>query len=70
VGDTPENRYDVYVDARSHLVNQWSFFKNQEDTIPLFTLPWTDYADYNGILLSSHRGDKVLGRIEALKSYQ
>jgi hypothetical protein len=70
VGDTPQNRYDVYVDARSHLVNQWAFFKNQGDTVPLFTLPWTDYAEYNGILLSSHRGDKVLGRIEALKSYQ
>ncbi len=70
VGDTPQNRYEVYVDTRSFLVNQWAFFRNAEDTVPLFTQPWTDYAEYEGILLSSHRGDKVLGRIEAHKSIQ
>ena len=60
IGDTPENKYEVFVDVNSHLVNQWSFFNNYTDTIPAFTIPWTDYQNYEGIQLSSHRGDNAL----------
>lgn len=67
VGDTPENKYEVFVDVNSHLVNQWSFFSERSDTIPAFTNSWTDYKDYEGIMLSSYRGDKVLSGISARK---
>lgn len=56
VGDTPENRYEVYVDRETGLVSQWSFFRNAGDTEPRFTLPWTDWASYGGIRLSTGRG--------------
>lgn len=59
VGDTPENKYDVYVDRESGLVTQWSYYKAATDAEPRFTLPWTGWADYDGILLASGRGPKV-----------
>ncbi|CAN0528999.1 unnamed protein product, partial [Scytosiphon promiscuus] len=31
VGVTPQNKYHVYVDKNSNLVNQWAFYKNYDD---------------------------------------
>lgn len=56
VGLTPNNRYDVYIDKESGLVCQWSHYRNREDEEPLFTRPWTDWKEYNGIMLSTGRG--------------
>ncbi len=56
VGDTPENRYEVFVDRESGLVTQWSFFKTAADTEPRFTLPWTGWTVFGGIKLATGRG--------------
>jgi hypothetical protein len=56
VGDTPENKYDVLVARDTGLVAEWSYYENASDAQPKFTLPWTDWTDFDGIKLSTGRG--------------
>ncbi len=63
VGDTPENKYWVYVDPETKLVTQWDFFTNADDEAPRFSTPWEGYEDYHGILLSGGRGKNQLSEI-------
>ncbi|RMG29988.1 MAG: hypothetical protein D6730_03100 [Bacteroidetes bacterium] len=64
VGNTPENRYLVYVDKESRLVTQWTFFRNAADEKPLFTTPWSNYRQHGKILLSGDRGQSAQGKRE------
>lgn len=76
VGDTPQNKYKIYVDTASHLVVQWAYYPKSDMTIPAFILPWGKYEKYGNILLSSFRGkntlspklgeDLILGNIKVL----
>ena len=66
VGDTPDNKYLIYVDQKSHLVVQWAFFTNFEDEQPRFVTPWADYKLYGNILLSGDRGKFKLSNIAVL----
>jgi plasmid maintenance system killer protein len=65
VGDTPNNKYQVFVDKETKLVSQWSFFGSAEDVDPLFTMPWTDYKKQGNLLLSGNRGRMKLTEIAA-----
>lgn len=56
VGDTPDNKYDVYVDRETGFVTQWSYYKTAADAEPRFTLPWNGWANYDGIMLATGRG--------------
>ncbi len=56
VGDTPDNKYDVYVDRESGLVTQWSYYQSASDAEPRFTLPWNEWAAYDGIMMATGRG--------------
>lgn len=56
VGDTPQNKYYVYVGRESRLVEQWSYFNDAGDAEPQFTLPWKDWQRYGKILLADERG--------------
>ena len=67
VGDTPENKYYVYVDKESHLVTQWAFFPKFDDEKPRFVTPWTDYQQHGNIMLSGNRGDYELSDIAVLE---
>ena len=60
VGNTPENKYKVWVDKASHLVWQWAYYPKFTDEQPRFTLPWTNYQKHGGILLSGERGERDL----------
>ncbi len=66
VGDTPENKYQVYLSADSKLVRQWAYFARATDVGPNFITPWDDYKTYGGILLSSGRGERSLTDIAVL----
>lgn len=57
VGDTPENKYEVYVDQSDHLIKQWAYYKNADQNTPTAVWPWDNYKDYDGVLLSSDRSD-------------
>lgn len=58
VGDTPGNRYRLYIDKRTHRINTWEFYRNAEDEEPAMQTPWTGYAPHRGLLLSSNRGGR------------
>jgi hypothetical protein len=57
VGVTPENKYLVYVDQQDHLIKQWAFYKNFNDTEPKFIRPWDNYQKAGNILLSFNRSE-------------
>ena len=57
VGVTPENRYEVFVDRATGLVQEWAFFAKADDTQPTFRRRWTDYAQHGNILLAADRSD-------------
>lgn len=58
VGLTPMNKYMVYIDQQTKLVCQWSYYRHRDDPEPQFTRPWTDWREYDGIMLSGGRGDE------------
>jgi len=58
VGLTPENKYEVQVDKKTHLVVSWSFYMDASDEYPRFTTPWKNYKRYGKLLLSDDRGEK------------
>ncbi|CCH54552.1 hypothetical protein BN8_03734 [Fibrisoma limi BUZ 3] len=60
VGNTPDNKYYVWVDKQTHLVSQWAYFPKFTDETPRFTLPWADYQKRGKILLSGERGERDL----------
>ncbi len=64
VGETPQNKYHVYIDPKTHLVVQWDFYRNYTDTEPLFRTPWADWSRYGAIMLSGDRGQRKLTDIE------
>ncbi len=57
VGDTPENKYRVYVADDTGLVEQWDFYRDAADEEPAFTTPWHDWQPHGAILLSDNRGE-------------
>lgn len=57
VGDTPGNKYEIYVDHRDSLIKQWAFFKDANQETPPRIWPWDHYQSHNGLLLSSERSD-------------
>lgn len=68
VGDTPENKYEVWVDKETDLVSQWAYYKSRKDTAAKFVLPWKDYQKKGDILLSGERGERDLKDIQVLES--
>jgi hypothetical protein len=57
VGDTPNNKYKLYVDVKEKLVRHWSYFKDNKQDTANFTRPWDNYKTYGTILLSGDRSD-------------
>lgn len=55
VGDTPDNKYLVYIDQESKLVSEWAFFKDSQQDTANFVMPWNNYQKYGNLLLSSDR---------------
>jgi hypothetical protein len=57
VGDTPQNKYHVFVDIADNLVKQWAYFSNATQDSANFVRPWDNYKRYGKILLSADRSD-------------
>lgn len=64
VGNTPGNKYHVYVDKKTRLVTQWDFFGKADDLEPKFAMPWKGYVAVDGVLFSEDRGKR---RIEVVR---
>jgi len=67
VGDTPDNKYEVWVDRLSKLVTQWAYYPSFADSVARFTLPWGNYRKTGAILLSDDRGDRDLKDVQVLQ---
>jgi hypothetical protein len=57
VGDTPQNKYLVYVDMSDNLVKQWAYYNQANQDSANFIRPWDNYQKYGDILLSADRSD-------------
>lgn len=68
VGVTPQNKYLVYIDPATNLVNQWDFFTNADDEAPRFAMPWKGYQNYGALKLSGDRGKPQLSDIAVLET--
>ncbi len=69
VGETPHNKYHVYIDPDSYLVVQWDFYLDAADTIPRFRTPWNGWKRYGQIKLSGDRGQRQITDIEVHPSF-
>lgn len=63
VGDTPENRYRVWVDRETDLVTRWDFYADAHDPQPTLSTPWTGWRAYGDVWLSGGRGERSLDAI-------
>jgi hypothetical protein len=58
VGVTPENKYEVFVNKETKLVDQWSFYRTATDEEPRFTSPWQNWQAYGKIMLAVDHGTR------------
>jgi hypothetical protein len=58
VGDTPGNRYRLYIDKATYKINSWQFFRIVTDEEPAMQTPWQGENEYNGIVLSGDRSGR------------
>ncbi|TDB63324.1 hypothetical protein [Arundinibacter roseus] len=64
VGDTPQNKYHVWISPESNLVTQWAYFAKADSEKPNFVLPWKNYKQHGKIMLSGDRGQRQLTDIQ------
>lgn len=57
VGDTPENKYEIFITKSDSLVKQWAFYEQANQDSASAIWPWDNYKNYNGLKLSSDRSD-------------
>jgi hypothetical protein len=70
VGDTPENKYEVYISDESKRVVQWAFFQKSDQETPNFITPWANYRQLGRLWLSGDRGQRQLTDIEVLENLE
>lgn len=58
VGNTPDNKYEVWVDKSDYLIKQWAYFAKYDQDEPNYIRPWDNYKQYGEILLSGDRSDE------------
>lgn len=58
VGDTPGNRYRLYIDQETKKINTWEFYKEAADEEAAMSTPWTGEAVFNGITISTDRSGR------------
>jgi hypothetical protein len=58
VGNTPGNKYRLYVDKATYRINTWQFFRSAVDEEPAMETPWNGYLPYGDIVLSGDRGGR------------
>ena len=57
VGDTPDNKYHIYVNPSSKMITQWDYYAKVTNEKPQMSTPWADYRPVGNILLSTSRGE-------------
>ncbi|MFY8036314.1 MAG: hypothetical protein ACOVMQ_04050 [Cyclobacteriaceae bacterium] len=57
VGNTPENKYKLYVGIKDKMIKHWAYFNDAKNDTAMFIRPWDNYQKYGNVLLSSDRSD-------------
>jgi hypothetical protein len=68
VGVTPQNKYLVYVDTSTNMVNQWAYYRDATQDTANFVSPWENYQQHGSILLADQRGDRNLSDVKVFDS--
>lgn len=68
VGDTPENKYLVWIDRETHMVTQWAYFEKASDAEPKFTRPWNAWTPYGDIKIAMGRGKFEVANVRVSKN--
>lgn len=63
VGNTPQNKYLVYVDTATYLPVQWDYYAEAQADTARFSSPWEEYRRFGNILLSGKRGQRGITEI-------
>lgn len=58
IGETPQNKYYIFIDMKTYLVKEWMYFQADGLANPTLQNVWTDYRQYGSIQLSSGRGER------------
>ena len=56
VGDTPDNRYEVFVAKDTGLIEQWTHWTRFDDPEPRFTNAWASWQQFGNIMLATNKG--------------
>lgn len=64
VGNTPQNKYLVWIDKSDNLIKQWAFYRENNMDEPNFITPWIGYKKYGSLLLSGDRGQRKISDID------
>ena len=67
-GETPKNRYRVYIENATKLVGQWDFYVDAADDAPRLSTPWTTWSRFGPILLSGDRGNGMILEVHGVYS--
>ncbi|HEX8428146.1 hypothetical protein [Hymenobacter sp.] len=62
VGVTPENKYEVLVNPKTNLVEEWAYYPKATDAQPAFRRRWMEYKQYGPLKLATDRTDGKDGR--------
>ncbi len=57
VGNTPENKYKLYVGVKDKMIKHWAYFNDAKKDTAQFIRPWDNYQKYGNVLLSADRSD-------------
>lgn len=58
VGNTPGNRYRLYIDKETKKINTWQFFREATDEEASMETPWAGEKEFNGVLISTDRSGR------------
>ncbi|MBC8081946.1 MAG: hypothetical protein H7Z21_01935 [Hymenobacter sp.] len=62
VGVTPDNKYEVLINPKTNLVEEWAYFPKATDAQPAFRRRWMEYRPYGRLQLATDRTDGKDGR--------
>lgn len=69
VGDTPQNRYKVYVSDLSKRIVQWDFYRDSNSVVSDLSTTFETYNEFGGVLLSQKRSGFELSDIQVFETF-
>lgn len=66
VGNTPQNKYQVWVDKSDNLIKQWAFYRSNDMEEPNFITPWEKYEQFGSLLLACNRGEREITDVKVV----